>query len=130
MPEGMIRAVSDWLAGGSVLAALRSIALAVGALVCGLIYRRYLGILGADPNERADRQDYDALRNSLAQGNSAAQLYVQRLTRSIIRTPTWRQSLPVARGETRDCSQNGGRHHYVSIKQTAEARWFRRMICS
>src|SRR5215472_4936086 len=83
MPEGMIRAVSDWLAGGSALAALRSIALAVGALVFGLFYRRYLGILGADPNEPAERQDYDALRNSLVQGNSAAQLYVQRLTRSL-----------------------------------------------
>jgi hypothetical protein len=47
-----------------------------------------------------------------------------------IRATTWRQSLPVACGETRDCSQNGGRHHYGSIKQTAATRWFRRMICS
>ena len=79
MPE-VIRALSDWLAGGSTLAALRSVALAVGALVLGLIYRRYLGILGADPNEPAEWDDYTALRDSLTKGNLAAQLYAERLT--------------------------------------------------
>src|SRR6516162_4153388 len=80
MPE-VIRALSDWLAGGSTLAALRSVALAVGALVLGLIYRRYLGILGADSNEPAEWDDYTALRDSLTKGNLAARLYAERLTR-------------------------------------------------
>ena len=37
-----------WVTGGSALAALSKVSLAVCALVLGLIYRRYLGILGAD----------------------------------------------------------------------------------
>jgi hypothetical protein len=49
--------------------------------VLGLIYRRYLGVLGADRRKPAERQAYDALRASLAEGNLAARLYAERLTR-------------------------------------------------
>jgi len=80
MPE-VIRALSDWLAGGSTLAALRSVALAVGALALGLIYRRYLGILGADPDKPAEFDAYTTLRDSLTKGNLASRLYSERLTR-------------------------------------------------
>jgi hypothetical protein len=55
--------------------------LALCALVLGLTYRRYLGILGADRRRPAERQAYDALRNSLAEGNIAQRLYAERLTR-------------------------------------------------
>jgi hypothetical protein len=71
----MIAAVSDlltWLTGGSALATLSKVLLAVCALVFGLIYRRYLGILGADRRKPAERHAYDALRNSLAEGNLIA----------------------------------------------------------
>ena len=78
MPE-VGRAVSEWLAGGSALAALRSVALAVGVLALGLIYRRYLGILGADPKEPAEWDAYTALRGSLTKG-MAARLYGERLS--------------------------------------------------
>ena len=79
----MILALLGWLAGGSALAALTSVVLTVGAVVLGLFYRRYLGILGANRRVRAERQAYDDLRTSLVQGNSAARLYVQWLTRSL-----------------------------------------------
>jgi hypothetical protein len=75
------RALLGWLGGGSALATLVSVLLAVGALVLGLIYRRYLGVLGADRRKPAERQAYDALRASLAEGNLAARLYAERLTR-------------------------------------------------
>ena len=48
-------------------------------MVFGLIYRRYLGILGADRRRPAERQAYDALRSSLAAGNMASRLYAERL---------------------------------------------------
>jgi len=76
-----VRGLLGWLAGGSALAALASVVLAVCALVLGLIYRRYLLILGADRRKPAERQAYDAVRNSLAEGNIAARLYAERLTR-------------------------------------------------
>jgi hypothetical protein len=79
--SGVSSAVLDWLTGGSALAALGKVSLAVCALVFGLIYRRYLGILGADRRKPAERQAYDALRDSLAEGNPAARLYAERLTR-------------------------------------------------
>jgi hypothetical protein len=69
-----VRALLGWVTGGSALAALVSVLLAVCALVLGLIYRRYLGILGADRRRLAERQAYDALRNSLAEGNMAVRL--------------------------------------------------------
>jgi hypothetical protein len=70
-----------WVAGGSALAALGKVLAAVCFLVFGLIYRRYLGILGADRRKPSERQVYDTLRESLAQGNMAARLYADRLTR-------------------------------------------------
>jgi hypothetical protein len=73
-------ALAELVTGGSALAALGKVSLAVCALVLGLIYRRYLGILGADRRKPAERQAYDALRESLAQGNMAARLYAARLT--------------------------------------------------
>jgi hypothetical protein len=77
---GVGTALLDLLTGGSALAALGRVALAVCALVLGLTYRRYLGILGADRRKPAERQAYDALREGLAQGNLAARLYAERLS--------------------------------------------------
>jgi hypothetical protein len=77
---GVGSAVLDWVTGGSALAALGKVSLAVCALVLGLVYRRYLGILGADRRRPAERQVYDGLRNSLGEGNLAARLYTERLT--------------------------------------------------
>ena len=79
--SAVIRALLGWLAGGSALAALTSVVIAVSALALGLIYRRYLGILGANRRVLVERQAYDALRNSLLEGNLASRLYTQRLTR-------------------------------------------------
>jgi hypothetical protein len=73
-------ALLTWLTGGSALAALSKVLLGVCALVFGLVYRRYLGILGADRRRPAERQAYNALRGSLAEGNMAARLYAQRLS--------------------------------------------------
>jgi hypothetical protein len=67
---------------GPTLAAALSL---IGA-ICGptafLIYRRYLGVLGAGarPKGSPARQAYDALRESLSEGNMAARLYAIRLT--------------------------------------------------
>jgi hypothetical protein len=80
----MTAAISElltWLIGGSAPAVLVKLLLAVSALALALVYRRYLGILGADRRRPVERQAYDALRASLAQGNIAARLYAQRLTR-------------------------------------------------
>jgi hypothetical protein len=77
---GVSSALMEWLIGESALAALARVSLAVCAFILGLIYRRYIGILGADRRRPAERQAYDALRNSLAKGNLAAQLYAERLT--------------------------------------------------
>lgn len=62
------RALLTWLTGGSALADLVKVLLAVCVLVLGLIYRRNLGILGADRRRPAERRAYDALRESLAEG--------------------------------------------------------------
>ena len=66
-----------WLIGGSALAALFKVLLAVCTLVMGLVCRRYLLILGADRRKPAERHVYDALRISLAEGNMAARLYAR-----------------------------------------------------
>jgi hypothetical protein len=79
----MTAAVSEllaWVTGGSALATLFKVLLAVCGLVFGLTYRRYLGILGANRRVPAERQAYNGLRNSLAEGNMAARLYAERLT--------------------------------------------------
>jgi hypothetical protein len=84
---GALTALLTWVTAGSTGAlapALISL-LAVAGGLCGLaltlVYRRYLGILGADRRRLAERQAYDALRESLAEGNLAARLYAERLTR-------------------------------------------------
>jgi hypothetical protein len=69
-----------WVTEGSALAALGKVLLAVCALVLGLIYRRYLGILSADRKKPAERQAYEALRASLTSGNLATRLYARWLT--------------------------------------------------
>jgi hypothetical protein len=74
-------ALLTWLTGGSALAALAKVLLFACVLALGLIYRRYLGILGADRRRAAERQGYDGLRNSLAEGNLAVRLYAEWLTR-------------------------------------------------
>ena len=73
----VIRAILGWMVGGSALATLASSVLGLCALVLGLVYRRYLGILGADRRRPPERQAYHALRNSLAKGNMAARLLFQ-----------------------------------------------------
>jgi hypothetical protein len=80
----MTAAVSElltWLTAGSAPAALVKVVVAACALVLGLVYRRYRAILGANRSVPAERQAYDALRNSLARGNLAARLYADQLTR-------------------------------------------------
>jgi hypothetical protein len=68
-----------WLTGGSAPAALIKVLLAVCALFLWLWYRRHVGVLGA--NRRvAERQAYDALRESLAGNNLATRLYARWLT--------------------------------------------------
>jgi hypothetical protein len=53
------------------------VSLAICALVFGLVYRRYVLLLGADRRRPAERKAYDALRNSLIAGNTAARLYAR-----------------------------------------------------
>jgi hypothetical protein len=79
--------LATWLAAGSTgiesaLLALLSILGGICGLVFSLIYRRYLGVLGAgaEPQGSLERTAYDALRKSLGEGGSAARLYVRRLT--------------------------------------------------
>ena len=57
-------AVLDWLTGGSALAALGRVSFAACALFFGLLYRRYLGILGANRRRPAERHAYDAMRTA------------------------------------------------------------------
>jgi hypothetical protein len=79
--SAVIRALSEWAAGGSALAALVEVVGAVCIGILGLLYRRYLGILGANRRVSAERQDYERLWNSLAEGNMAARLYATRLAK-------------------------------------------------
>ncbi|MDQ6868232.1 MAG: hypothetical protein M3178_07435 [Pseudomonadota bacterium] len=55
------------------------------AALAPFIYKYYLGVLaqGAQPEGSDERQDYDALRASLAGGNLAARLYAKWLTASL-----------------------------------------------
>jgi hypothetical protein len=75
------RALLEWLGDGSPLAVLASVLFAACNLILGLMYRRYLLILGANRRVAGERQVYDGLRASLAEGNLAARLYADRLTR-------------------------------------------------
>jgi hypothetical protein len=74
-------ATAGWTGAiGSALVALLAILGGIFGLALTLYYRRQLAVLGANRRIAAERQAYDALRNSLAQGNMAARLYAQRLT--------------------------------------------------
>jgi hypothetical protein len=79
--------VLPWLTAGSTagpaLTALFSILGGICALVFSLMYRRYLGILGAGARGKTtpERRAYDALRESLAGDNLAARLYADWLKR-------------------------------------------------
>ena len=81
-----VGALLTWLTAGSkvgpALAMLFSVLVGICGLTFTLIYRRYLGILGAgaQPEGFPERQAYDDLRESLAGGNLAARLYVRWLT--------------------------------------------------
>jgi hypothetical protein len=77
-----------WLTAGStgVLGSALAHLLAIGGGVIGLaftlIYARNVGVLGAGGNEQGtpERQAYEALRKSLAEGNLAARFYADWLT--------------------------------------------------
>ena len=67
---------------GSALAALLTIAGGLSGLIFSLMYRRYLGVLasGAKGKASPERQSYEALGQSLAEGNMASRLYARWLT--------------------------------------------------
>ena len=68
----------------SALAALHSALKWACRLAILLLYCRYLAVLGSgtEPEGSPERQAYDALRSSLAEGNLAARLYAERLSRN------------------------------------------------
>jgi hypothetical protein len=79
-------AIGEWLAGFAPEGPLRTAVLLVYGLcvaVAPFIYKYYLGVLaqGAAPVGSLERQDYDALRKSLAGDNLAARLYASWLKR-------------------------------------------------
>jgi hypothetical protein len=51
---------------------LFAVAIGICGLALTLLYRRYLGILGANRQVTTERQAYDAVRNSLSGGNLAS----------------------------------------------------------
>lgn len=65
---------------GPALMALLSLLGGICGVALMLIYRRYVGVLGADRRRPAERRAYDALRTSLEGGNPAARLYAQWLS--------------------------------------------------
>jgi hypothetical protein len=67
---------------GLLLAGVLAVLSAIGAPVAFIIYRRYVGVLGAGgkPKGSPARQAYDELRDSLSGGNLAARLYSRWLT--------------------------------------------------
>jgi len=83
-----IGGVLGWLPGGltgalsSTFTALLAIAGGIVGLVFSLMYRRYVGVLGAGGGRKGSpsRGAYDRLRDSLSGGNLAARLYANRLT--------------------------------------------------
>ena len=67
---------------GTLLAAVLALLGAIGAPVAFLIYRRYVGVLGAGgrPKGSPARLAYDQLRASLSGGNMPARLYAKSLS--------------------------------------------------
>jgi hypothetical protein len=68
---------------GPALATVSALAGAAAGLACSLVYRRYLGILGASAARRGtrERQAYENFRLGLSEENAAARLYARWLTR-------------------------------------------------
>ena len=85
--SSVIGALIGWLPGGSTgfmgsaLTALLAIAGGVSGLIFSLMYRRYVGVLGAGGGRKGfpARNAYDRLRESLSGGNLAARLYADQL---------------------------------------------------
>jgi len=84
---GALTALITWATAGSTgaispaLVSLLAVLGGLSGLALTLLYRRYLAILGANRRVAAERQAYIAVRDSLAEGNLAARLYSDRLTR-------------------------------------------------
>jgi hypothetical protein len=78
--------VVTWATAGSIgaispaLVALLSVLGGICGLALTLVYRRYLGVLGANRKVPAERRAYDALRRNLVGGNLATRLYARWLT--------------------------------------------------
>jgi hypothetical protein len=70
---------------GGIGSALATVFLSLGgicSLIASLIYRRYVGVLGAGAQRKgtSGRLSYDTLRKSLSEGNLAARFYASRLS--------------------------------------------------
>jgi hypothetical protein len=84
---GALTALITWATAGSTgtispaLVFLLAVLGGLSGIALTLLYRRYLAILGANRRVAAERQAYDALRDSLAKGNLVARLYSDRLSR-------------------------------------------------
>jgi hypothetical protein len=84
----VIGAAIGWLTGGSsgaigqALTLLLAIVGAVSGLAFSLMYRRYVGVLGAGGGRKGypAREAYDRLRENLSGGNLAARIYASRLS--------------------------------------------------
>ena len=81
----LIGAAIGWLSGGSAgaIGSPLTVLLAVGGLVFSLMYKRYIGVLGAGGGRKGypARDAYEALRASLSGGNLASRLYADWLTK-------------------------------------------------
>ena len=86
--SSLIGGLTIWSTTGSLgpaIATLFALSGAAGSFCISLIYKRYLGILGASEMRRGtpERQDYDALRRGLTQDNLAARYYRRWLKRTL-----------------------------------------------
>ena len=80
-------ALIAWVGAAGALSYALTTALAVLGGIVGVafsvIYKRYVGLLAAGAKDRdsLERQDYDRLRASFAEGGGAARIYTRSLTR-------------------------------------------------
>src|SRR5215467_2077392 len=85
----VIGAAIGWLPGGlagaigSTLPVLFAAVGGISGLVFSLMYKRYIGVLGAGGGRKGypARDAYEALQSSLSGGNLASRLYADRLTK-------------------------------------------------
>jgi len=84
----VIGAAIAWLSGGAdvtgrPLTVLLAAVGGISGLVSSLMYKRYLGVLGAGGGRKGSpaRDAYEALRAGLSGGNLASRLYADRLTK-------------------------------------------------